>query len=127
MNTQKYDIERYPGIEDGDIYMNPLFKDMWIVDKGRFIKINDGYCIDITQPEGFVKIGHVDGLAFKKIENNYGDPSDPEWAVTVCAYGRLSVHAKTESDAIKTASKIPAYSVRWDDTYDNIEAHIVKT
>ncbi len=29
-------------------------------DRGNFIKINDGYKIDIDEPKGFIKIGHID-------------------------------------------------------------------
>lgn len=54
---------------DGDIYLNPYFGDLWIVDSNSFIKINDGYTIDIDEPEGFVKVGHVDGIINKKRES----------------------------------------------------------
>lgn len=47
---------------DGDIYLNPMFGDMWVVDGNEFIKINDGYSIDIDEPVGFEKVGHVDGV-----------------------------------------------------------------
>lgn len=45
---------------DGDIYINPMFGDMWIVDGKSFIKINDGCKIDIDDAGGFIKVGHVD-------------------------------------------------------------------
>ena len=53
---------------DGDIYLNPFFGDMWIVDGQFFIKINDGYKIDIDDPDGFIKVGHVDGVVNKHCE-----------------------------------------------------------
>lgn len=56
----------YPDAVDGDIYLNPFFGDMWIVDGKHFIKINDGCTIDIDEPEGFIKVGHVDGVINKK-------------------------------------------------------------
>ena len=51
---------------DGDIYWNPTFGDLWVVDGESFIKINDGYTIDVDEPYGFVKVGHVDGVVSKK-------------------------------------------------------------
>lgn len=49
-------------IVDGDIYLNHGFGDLWIVDGGKFIKINDGYSIDLNTPVGFVKVGHIDDV-----------------------------------------------------------------
>lgn len=60
---------KYPGAIDGDIYFNPFFGDLWIVDKGRFVKINDGYDIPIDEPGGFIKVGHAD---WAKIRDSYG-------------------------------------------------------
>lgn len=54
--------ERAEKRKDGDIYWNPAFGDLWIVDKDEFIKINDGCRIECDVPEGFVKVGHVDGI-----------------------------------------------------------------
>lgn len=51
---------------DGDIFLNPLFGDLWIVDGDWLIKINDGYTIDIDDPVGFIKVGHVDDVVTKK-------------------------------------------------------------
>ena len=51
---------------DGDIYLNPMFGDLWIVEDNSFIKINDGFTIDLDDPEGFVKVGHVDDVVTKK-------------------------------------------------------------
>lgn len=55
-------------MNDGDIYLNPYFGDMWIVDGNSFIKINDGYTINIDEPEGFVKVGHVDDVINRRGE-----------------------------------------------------------
>ena len=51
---------------DGDIYLNPAFGDLWVVDGEEFTKINDGLRIDLNEPEGFVKVGHVDGVVNKE-------------------------------------------------------------
>lgn len=37
--------------------------------KQAFVKINDGYTIDLDEPEGFVKVGHVIGVIRKKTSN----------------------------------------------------------
>ena len=58
--------ENYPDAVSGDVYLNPAFGDLWVVDDGKFIKINDGYFIDLDDPEGFVKVGHIDGVINKK-------------------------------------------------------------
>lgn len=52
----------YPDAVDGDVYWNPGFGDLWIVDGDQFVKINDGYTIDLDDPVGFVKVGHIDGI-----------------------------------------------------------------
>lgn len=52
----------YPDVVDGDVYWNPYFGDLWIVDSDQFVKINDGYTIDLDDPVGFVKVGHIDGI-----------------------------------------------------------------
>lgn len=52
----------YADAVNGDIYLNPFFGDLWIVDDGYFIKINDGYSVELDEPAGFVKVGHVDGV-----------------------------------------------------------------
>jgi len=57
----------YPDAIDGDIYLNPLFGDLWIVDNNSFIKINNGTSIDLNDPIGFVKVGHVDAVINNKI------------------------------------------------------------
>ncbi len=51
---------------DGDIYLNPCFGDLWVVQGESLIKINDGLTIDLDEPEGFIKVGHVDGVVFEK-------------------------------------------------------------
>lgn len=51
---------------NGDIYFNPVFGDLWIVENDKFIKINNGYTIDFNEPEGFIKVGHVDNIVFDK-------------------------------------------------------------
>ncbi len=59
-------MSEYENAVNGDIYLNPCFRDLWIVDDGRFIKINDGYDIDINDPIGFIRVGHVDGVQNKQ-------------------------------------------------------------
>lgn len=54
--------------ENGDIYFNPFFGDLWIVDNGDFVKINDGYRVEVDIPDGFIKVGHADVLSPKKKE-----------------------------------------------------------
>lgn len=53
-------MNEYKDAVNGDVYLNPGFGDLWIVDNGEFIKINDGYSIDIDAPVGFIKVGHLD-------------------------------------------------------------------
>lgn len=69
----------YPDATKGDIYLNPFFGDLWVVDiidkQKSFIKINDGYSIDIDEPEGFVKVGHIDGV-INVIGNNDKEKSN---------------------------------------------------
>lgn len=55
----------YPDAVDGDIYLNPSFGDMWIVDGDTFVKINDGYTMDLDDTYDFIKVGHVDGVINK--------------------------------------------------------------
>ena len=31
---------KYQDAVDGDIYFNPVFGDLWIVENGKFVKIN---------------------------------------------------------------------------------------
>lgn len=56
----------YPDAVDGDIYWNPCFGDLWIVDGDLFIKINEGTTCELDEPVGFEKVGHVDGIINKK-------------------------------------------------------------
>ena len=44
---------------NGDIYWNPGFGDLWIVDDKDYVKINDGYRTEIENTVGFIKVGHV--------------------------------------------------------------------
>ena len=46
--------------------MNPCFGDLWVVDGASFIKINNGYAIELDEPEGFIKVGHIDGVINKR-------------------------------------------------------------
>lgn len=72
-HSKGYPEPNYQDAIDGDIYLNPYFGDMWIVDSGSFIKINDGYAINLDNPEGFIKVGHVDGVFNKKRETQVDD------------------------------------------------------
>ena len=64
------DEYKYQDAVDGDIYFNPVFGDLWIVENGKFVKINDGYDISLNEPEHFIKIGHAE---WPKIRNTYGN------------------------------------------------------
>ena len=57
----------YPDAVDGDVYLNPMFGDLWLVDRGYFIKINEGYTIELNDPAGFIKVGHIDGVTSKNM------------------------------------------------------------
>lgn len=61
---------KYQDAIDGDIYFNPVFGDLWIVENGKFVKINDGYDISLDEPEHFIKVGHAE---WPKIRNLYGN------------------------------------------------------
>lgn len=50
-------------ISDGDVSINTFFGDLWVVDGQTFIKINDGYTIEIDELKGFVKVRRVDSVA----------------------------------------------------------------
>lgn len=63
----------YSDAVDGDIYLNPMFGDLWIVEDNSFIKINDGYTIELDEPSGFIKVGHVDGVVSKRVEDIFGE------------------------------------------------------
>ena len=62
------DERKYQDAVDGDIYFNPVFGDLWIVENGKFVKINDGYNISLDEPEHFIKVGHAE---WPKIRNTY--------------------------------------------------------
>ena len=53
------DERKYQDAVDGDIYFNPVFGDLWIVENGKFIKINDEYNISLDEPEHFIFVGFV--------------------------------------------------------------------
>lgn len=55
-------MSEYPDAKNGDIYLNPFFGDLWLVQDGRFLLINDGYSTNLTDPAGFIKVGHVEGV-----------------------------------------------------------------
>lgn len=57
----------YEDAIDGDIYVNPCFGDLWIVQNKKFIKINHGYTMDLEDPSGFLKVGHVENVITKWI------------------------------------------------------------
>ena len=62
------DDRKYQDATNGDIYFNPVFGDLWIVENGKFVKINDGYDISFDEPEHFIKVGHAE---WPKIQNSY--------------------------------------------------------
>ena len=64
------DKRKYQDAVDGDVYFNPVFGDLWIVENGKFVKINDGYDIPLNEPERFIKVGHAE---WPKIRNSYGN------------------------------------------------------
>ena len=64
------DERKYQDAVDGDIYFNPVFGDLWIVENGKFVKINDGYNISLDEPEHYIKVGHAE---WPKIRNTYGN------------------------------------------------------
>ena len=64
------DERKYQDAVDGDIYFNPVFGDLWIVENGKFVKINDGYNISLDEPEHFIKVGHAE---WPKIRNSYSN------------------------------------------------------
>ena len=64
------DERKYQDAINGDIYFNPVFGDLWIVENGKFVKINDKYDISLDEPEHFIKVGHAE---WPKIRNSYGN------------------------------------------------------
>ena len=64
------DDYKYQDAINGDIYFNPVFGDLWIVENGKFVKINDGYDIPLDEPEHFIKVGQAE---LPKIRNLYGN------------------------------------------------------
>lgn len=71
--------------QDGDIYLNPYFGDLRVVDGASFIKINDGYEIELDEPEGFVKVGHISGVINKKevpdLLSNHRKATNIQWDI----------------------------------------------
>ena len=65
--TDLFEENLYPDAIDGDVYWNPFFGDLWLVEDGCFIKINDGYTTDLNDPANFVKVGHINGITSKKM------------------------------------------------------------
>ena len=48
-------------MEDGDIYFNSGFGDLWIVSNNMFAKINEtSITADPDTVVGFIKVGHAD-------------------------------------------------------------------
>lgn len=76
-SSEHIDCE-YADAVDGDIYLNPMFGDLWIVEGDSFIKINDGYTIELDEPSGFIKVGHVDGVVSKRVEDIFGESKDTD-------------------------------------------------
>lgn len=64
----RYLINRKVSYKDGDIYYNPVFGDLWLVDGSNFVKINDGYRISVDDPEFFIKVGCADVHLIKREE-----------------------------------------------------------
>lgn len=69
MRPMKESDPSYLYAVDGDVYLNPSFGDLWVVQDQAFIRINDGLTIDLDEPEGFIKVGHVDGVVFEKLDS----------------------------------------------------------
>lgn len=76
-SSEHVDCE-YSDAVDGDIYLNPMFGDLWIVEDNSFIKINDGHTIELDEPSGFIKVGHVDGVVSKRVEDIFGESKDTD-------------------------------------------------
>ena len=64
------DDYKYQDAINGDIYFNPVFGDLWIVENGKFVKINDRYDIPLDEPGHFIKVGHAE---WPKIRNSYSN------------------------------------------------------
>lgn len=129
--------ENYPDAIDGDIYLNPFFGDMWIVDGAYFIKINDGYRLDMEDPEGFIKVGHVDGVINKKASCEHETKNTkchticefkdaPDFSVLVSRPGTVRLTARDKEAAIAAAKNLPPDCFTWANEYDRMEARPVK-
>ena len=47
-------------MNDGDVYFDPFFEELWVVEGDYFLKINDVDTATIERTPGFVKVGHID-------------------------------------------------------------------
>lgn len=52
-------VDGYPDAKDNDIYYNPFFGDLWLVQDEHFVKIYNGYKVELDEPVGFIKVGHI--------------------------------------------------------------------
>lgn len=52
-------VEGYPDAKDNDIYYNPFFGDLWLVRGEHFVKIYNGYQVDLNEPIGLIHVGHI--------------------------------------------------------------------
>ena len=57
----------YQDAVNGDVYWNPVFGDLWIVDGDNFVLINDLETASLDSVVGFVKVGHIDCVALPSI------------------------------------------------------------
>lgn len=46
-------------MNDGDVYFDPFFEELWVVEGDYFLKINDVDSATIERTPGFVKVGHI--------------------------------------------------------------------
>lgn len=108
--------ELYPDAAHGDVYLNPFFGDLWIVDgpSRRFLKINDGYPIDMDEPDGFIKVGHLDDIANKLPDIQPQKLELPLFQVKICRAGTIGVHAEDEAQAVRIAREVPHWEVGWE-------------
>lgn len=64
------DGELINNAEDGDIYFNSVFGDLWIVIDDKLILINKDYEISIDEPVGFERVGKVNLSLLNKERKN---------------------------------------------------------
>lgn len=65
------DNYKYQDAINGNIYFNSVFGDLWIVENGKFVKINDGYDIPLDEPEHFIKVGHAEWPKIRNLYSNF--------------------------------------------------------